>query len=81
MDNDAAIDKFPKFFQDARLNYAENMLCGDDDAIAVIEMNETNQQNPRKYTWEDLKTLVAKYAGLLSRSGVEQGDVVCRRRK
>ena len=77
IDDNASIDSFPKFFEDARLNYAENMLCGDDDAIAIIEMNELNQQDPKKYTWKDLKGLVAKYAGLLRRSGVGVGDVVC----
>lgn len=77
MDDDAAIDKFPKFFPDARLNYAENMLRGDDDAVAVIEMNELNLGTPRKYTWRDLRVLVARFVGLLKRAGVGMGDVVC----
>ena len=73
----ARIHEFPSFFEDARLNYAENMLCGDDNAVAVIEINELNLHKPKRYTWRDLKALVARYAGVLKRSGVRSGDVVC----
>lgn len=58
------------------MNYAENLLCGDDDAVAVIEMNEQNLGSPRKYTWKELRQLVAKYAGILHRAGLKQGEVV-----
>lgn len=60
------------------MNYAENLLCGKDDALAVIEMNETNIHNPRRYTWRAMKQLVARYAGVLKREGLKQGDVVVR---
>ena len=50
VEDNARIDNFPKFFEDARLNYAENLLCGDDDEVAVIEMNELNLCEPKKYT-------------------------------
>lgn len=66
----------PKFFPEIRLNYAENLLCGEDNATAVIEMNETNIHSPRKYTWRDLRRLVAQSAGVLRREGVKNGDVV-----
>ena len=66
----------PSFFPEVRLNYAENLLCGDDDAVAVIEMNETNLHEPRRYTWRDLKSLTAKYAALLRRAGIGKEDVV-----
>ena len=62
VEDNARIDNFPKFFEDARLNYAENLLCGDDDAVAVIGMNELNLREPKKYTWKDLRQLVARYA-------------------
>lgn len=66
----------PHFFPEARMNYAENMLCGEDHNTAVIEMNETNIHRPVKYTWKDLRTLVAKYAGVFSRLELEKGDVI-----
>ena len=68
----------PSFFAEARLNFAENLLCGKDEAIAVIEMNETNIHNPTRYTWKALRQLVARYAGVLEREGLKQGDVVVR---
>jgi len=52
------------------------MLCGEDAAAAVIEMNEQNIHEPRRYTWKDLRQLVARYTGVLRREGVKQGDVV-----
>lgn len=76
IDDNAQIDKFPKFFEDARLNFAENLLCGDDDRTAVIELSETNIDSPRRYTWKQLKELVARYAEVLQRLGLKQGEVV-----
>lgn len=76
IDDNAQIDQFPTFFEDARINFAENMLRGDDGAVAVIEMNESNQKQPRKYTWKDLRTQVARYVGVLRRSGLTKGDVI-----
>lgn len=76
IDDDAQIDKFPSFFQDARLNFAENLLCGDDDKVAVIEMDETNVHSPRQYTWKQLRELTAKYAEVLRKLGLKQGEVV-----
>ena len=76
IEDNARIDHLPHFFPVARINYAENLLCGDDDAVAVIEMNEQNIHSPRKYTWKDLRQLVARYKGVLTRAGVRQGDVV-----
>jgi hypothetical protein len=79
IDDDACIDQLPKFFDGARMNYAENLLCGKDDAVALIEINEKIQKSPRKYTWKELKELVARYAGVLKREGASQGDVIVRK--
>ena len=57
----------PEFFPNARLNFAENLLRGRDDAPAVIEMDETNINSPTRYTWRDLKDLTARYASVLKR--------------
>ncbi|KPI38787.1 Acetoacetyl-CoA synthetase [Cyphellophora attinorum] len=76
IDDNAKIDQFPKFFVDARINYAENALQGDDDRLAIIDMNETNIEQPTRYSWKQLRHLVAQYAGILRRQGVSKGDVV-----
>ncbi len=39
-------------------------------------MNETNLQSPTKYTWKDLRQLVARYTGVLTRCGIQTGDVI-----
>lgn len=74
--NNPAIYPPPLFFPEARLNFAENMLCGKDDETAIIEMNEKTMQDPLRYTWRDLKVTVARYAGVLRRLGVTSGDVL-----
>ena len=76
IDDGARIVDIPKFFESTRLNYAENLLRGAPDAVAVIEMNELNQKSPTKYTWNDMRTLTARYAALLYREDVKKGDVV-----
>lgn len=52
------------------------MLCGKDEELAVIDMNEHNRDSPTRYTWQDLRKLVARYAGVLKRAGLKQGDVI-----
>ena len=80
--NDASITSIPKFFDGARLNYAENLLfnaAAVDDAVAMTEIDESilsNRRQPRRYTWHDLRRIVARYAGVLTRSGVTDGDAV-----
>lgn len=76
INDDARIVDFPRFFEDTKLNYAENLLRGKPDAVAVIEMNELNQSCPRRYTWSDMKALTARYVALLRREAVRRGDVV-----
>lgn len=76
IDDNAPIDKFPKFFPDTHINFAENLLSGKHDAVAVIDANEANLTSPRRYTWRQLKALVAQHAALLRQSNVSKGDVV-----
>ena len=76
VDDTTPMDEFPLFFEETRLNLAENMLCGDDDRIAVIEMTEQNLLNPRKYTWTELRQLVATYSSALQSLRLVRGDVV-----
>lgn len=74
VDESLTIDQFPKFFQDAKLNYAENILCGQDDDVMILGMNETNIYSPELYTWGGMKSLVATYSDALKRAGLKQGD-------
>ncbi|KXT17078.1 hypothetical protein AC579_4365 [Pseudocercospora musae] len=78
IDESLRIDQFPQFFQDARLNYAENVLCGarSDDDLAIISINEETLQSPEKYTWKDMKDITAKFAEAMRASGLSQGDNV-----
>lgn len=76
LDESIPIDQFPRFFEDARMNFAENMLCGKDDDLAIISVGEDNLWSPHKYTWKELRKMVAKYADALSGSGLRKGEVV-----
>ena len=81
IDENSNITTVPAFFPESRLNYAENLLFGNgrdyaDEATAVIEINEMNLTSPKRYSWKDLRALTAKYAGVLRRQGVKQGDVI-----
>lgn len=60
IDDDASIDQLSVFFEDARMNFAENVFCGQDDDVVVIEMNEENMQSPKKYTFKQLRQLIAR---------------------
>lgn len=78
VDESIPIDQFPQFFEDARLNWAENILCGNDDDLMITSMNETTLDEPEKYTWADMRRLVAEYADALKRAGLREGDfMVC----
>ncbi|KAF7194726.1 Acetoacetyl-CoA synthetase [Pseudocercospora fuligena] len=78
VDESLRIDQFPMFFEDTRLNYAENALCGarSDDDLAIISINEETLQSPEKYTWKDMKDMTAKYAEAMRASGLSRGDYV-----
>ncbi len=64
-----------KFFPEARLNYAENLLRTPDDTIAIEEFREDGFSN--KLTRKELKTKALKMAGWMKRQGVKKGDRVC----
>jgi acetoacetyl-CoA synthetase len=63
-----------RYFPDAKLNFAENLLKRRDDAPAIIFWGE---EKVRKIlSWKDLYEAVAKTAAALKNSGVKKGDVV-----
>jgi acetoacetyl-CoA synthetase len=63
-----------KWFTDASLNYAENLLRLDDDTPAIIFRNERNQR--RELSFRQLRAEVARIADGLRQAGVKQDDRV-----
>ncbi len=63
-----------RFFPDASLNLAENLLRGDDDRVALIEADESGHL--RTFTLGELRRLVASTAQGLRAAGVVRGDSV-----
>jgi acetoacetyl-CoA synthetase len=71
-------EKMPgaRFFPDARLNYAENLLKhADSTRPALIFRGEDKLR--LEMSWADLKTKVAGIAGYLRSIGTKPGDRVC----
>ena len=63
-----------RFFPQARLNYAQNLLRGDDAAIAIIAHEENGTR--REISMGALRAMVAQIATALFIEGVGQGDRV-----
>jgi acetoacetyl-CoA synthetase len=63
-----------RFFPDARLNFAENLLRGDDRRDAIVFRTEDGRT--RRVTLDRLRADVAACAGALRASGVGPGDRV-----
>ena len=69
-------DQMPgaRFFPDAKLNYAENLLRRRDDQIAIISRDEQGRE--RSLTYCDLADEVSKWQQQLRAWGVRKGDRV-----
>ncbi|HJT98185.1 MAG TPA: acetoacetate--CoA ligase, partial [Rhodanobacteraceae bacterium] len=63
-----------KWFPDARLNFAENLLRRRDDAIAIVFRGEDRARST--LTWSDLYDWVSRVAQALRAAGIAQGDRV-----
>lgn len=63
-----------KWFEGARLNFAENLLRRNDDALAIIEHREDGRR--RTLSYRQLRELSAQLAGALKAAGVGEGDRV-----
>jgi acetoacetyl-CoA synthetase len=63
-----------RFFPDARLNFAENLLRWRDDHPAIIFQSETGQT--RQLSYAELHDEVARVAQALRAHGIEAGDRV-----
>ena len=69
-------ERFPgsRWFPNARLNFAENLLRRDDDAIAIVSVLEDGQR--RCLTYAELREASMAFATTLRELGVGQGDRV-----
>ena len=69
-------DRMPgaRFFPDARLNFAENLLCRNDDGEAIVFRGEDGPT--RRITWRQLNDLVSRLQQALAAAGVGPGDRV-----
>src|SRR4051812_10271547 len=63
-----------RWFEGARLNYAEHLLTGDDHAVAVVARSQT--RDPIELTFGELREQVARARAGLARLGVGPGDRV-----
>ncbi|RDB16867.1 Acetoacetyl-CoA synthetase [Hypsizygus marmoreus] len=68
------IPEVPIWFPDARLNYAENLLYRNDDAIAITAGGESGVVT--NYSFRELRQLVRRMAAALRVNGLEAGDRV-----
>jgi acetoacetyl-CoA synthetase len=64
-----------RFFPDARLNFARNLLHRRDDSLAMCFRSEDRVE--RSLTYAELYLQVAKIARGLQNAGIEPGDRVC----
>ena len=61
-----------KFFPNGKVNYAENMLSGNNEGLAIVFKSEDKIR--KELTWKDLKIQVATMASFLKNNGVSKGD-------
>ena len=68
------INKMPgsKFFPYGKVNYAENMLSGDNNGLAIVFKSEDKIR--RTLSWEELNSQVATLAKFLKEHGIVKGD-------
>lgn len=71
---DAPHMKDAKFFPEAKINYAENLLRRKDNSIAIITRNELGEE--RQLTCKELYEQVSRLQQYLIESGVTEGDRV-----
>ncbi len=69
-------DKMPgaKFFSQARLNFAENLLAGPGRNAAIVFWSEDKIKS--KLSWDELKELTSRFQQFLTAHGVGVGDRV-----
>ncbi|KAL6691328.1 putative acetyl-CoA synthetase [Trichoderma pleuroticola] len=76
VDEKLRIDQFPLFYQEARLNYAENILANKSNGVAIKYMDESTIQTPHSVTWRELNEMVRQAADAMQSTGLCAGDTV-----
>jgi acetoacetyl-CoA synthetase len=68
------LDKFPgtQWFAGSELNFAENLMCYNDDQIAMVGLLENGQRS--SYTYAELWTAVERLTSAMRRHGIVAGD-------
>ncbi|KAI8811564.1 hypothetical protein BJ742DRAFT_796433 [Cladochytrium replicatum] len=74
VEEDVRMDKIPKWFKGARLNYAENVLKHRDDHAALICTGEQNTYSV--ITYAELYKRVAECSAAMRAAGIKKGDRV-----
>lgn len=63
-----------RFFPDARLNFAENLLRRNDDSVAIVVRAEDGPTT--RMTWAELNRLVSRLQQAMRAAGLKAGDRV-----
>jgi acetoacetyl-CoA synthetase len=66
--------RFSRFFPEAKLNVAENLLSKDSGDAAIMAVDQEDRR--RELSWHELRAQVLAVAGALRRAGVGPGDRV-----
>ncbi|OQE42160.1 hypothetical protein PENCOP_c004G05693 [Penicillium coprophilum] len=71
------MDKIPRFFREATVNYAENVVAGrDSNKTALIGIREGQDLDGEVWTWGLLRENVRKSRSALLQLGIKEGDRV-----
>ncbi|PRD28546.1 UNVERIFIED_CONTAM: Acetoacetyl-CoA synthetase [Trichonephila clavipes] len=68
------MNKSPKWFEGARLNYAENLLRYRDDNLALVVTGEDRETET--VTYKQMYEEAKLYAAAFRKFGVKEGDIV-----
>ncbi|GFU34147.1 acetoacetyl-CoA synthetase [Nephila pilipes] len=68
------MNEFPKWFEGAELNYAENLLKYRDDRIALLVDGE--ESDTKTYTFAQMYEETRLYAAAFRKFGLKKGDIV-----
>lgn len=74
IDKSKSMEEIPEWFIGCRMNYAENLLQGNENDIALYITGE--KREVKAVTFGELRKKVAKLASALRNCGIKQGDQV-----
>ncbi|XP_065054567.1 acetoacetyl-CoA synthetase-like [Rhopilema esculentum] len=74
VDTSAPMSDIPEWFPGSRLNYAENLLQGDDEDVALYTAGE--RRSVETVTFRELRKRVSILSNVLKKKGVKKGDRV-----